>query len=78
MTPEKLRPAGYYEVPYTPGLRKHILRPIEFTLVVDDFGVKYVMKEHVNHLITALKRDFTIAEDWIGGLHCGITLKCDY
>ena len=50
---EKLRPAGYYEVPHTPGLWKHISRPIEFTLVVDDFGVKYVGREHANHLIKA-------------------------
>ena len=47
-------------------------------MVVDDFGVKYVGKEHVNHLITALKKDFTIAEDWTGGLYCGITLKWDF
>ena len=63
---------------HTPWLWKHISRPIEFTLVVDDFGVKYVGKEHVNHFITALKGDFTIAEDWTGGLYCGITLKWDY
>ena len=75
---EKLRPAGYYEVSHTPGLWKHISRPIEFTLVVDDFGVKYVGKEHVNHLITASKKDFKIGEDWTRGLYCGITLKWDY
>ena len=75
---EKLAPAGYYEVPHTPGLWKHISRPIEFTLVVDDFGVKYVGIEHVNHLIAALKKYFTIAEDWTGSLYCGITLKWDY
>ena len=75
---EKLRPAGYYEVPHTPGLWKHISRPIEFTLVVDNFGVKYVGKEHTNHLIKALKNGFTIAEDWKGELYYGITLKWDY
>ena len=37
-------PAGYYEVANTPGLWKHVTRPIAFTLVVDDFGVKYVEK----------------------------------
>lgn len=29
----------YYEVQHTPGLWKHMKRPIQFTLVVDDFGV---------------------------------------
>ena len=43
-----LAPHGYYEVTHTPGLWKHKTRPIQFTLVVDDFGVKYVGKEHVH------------------------------
>ena len=34
-----LAPAGYYEVPHTPGLFTHVTRPIQFTLVVDGFGV---------------------------------------
>ena len=37
---KRLEPAGYYEVAHTPGLWKHVSRPIQFTLVVDDFGVK--------------------------------------
>jgi hypothetical protein len=45
---------------------------------VDDFGVKYVGKHHADHLLAALKRDYTISEDWTGGLYCGITLKWDY
>ena len=75
---KKLAPAGYYEVPHTPGLWKHISRPVSFTLVVDDFGVKYVGEENIQHLIRSLKKDFTISEDWSGALYCGITLKWDY
>ncbi|KAL7474998.1 hypothetical protein ACHAW6_000931 [Cyclotella cf. meneghiniana] len=41
---------GYYEVAHTPGLWKHISCPISFTLVVDDFGIKYVSKEHADHI----------------------------
>ena len=41
---ERLAPAGYYEVRHTPGLWKHISRPVAFSLV-DDFGVKYVGKK---------------------------------
>ena len=36
---KRLANQGYYELPHTPGLWKHISRPIAFTLVVDDFGV---------------------------------------
>ena len=34
--------AGYYKISHTPGLWRHITRPIQFTFLVDDFGVKYV------------------------------------
>ena len=37
---QRLRPHGYYEVPHTPGLWKHVTKPTQFTLTVDDFGVK--------------------------------------
>ena len=37
---ETLAPNGYIEVPHTPGLWSHITRPIYFSLVVDNFGVK--------------------------------------
>jgi hypothetical protein len=47
-------------------------------LVVEDFGIKYVGKEHVDHLVTALKQHYTIAEDWDGKLYCGITLNWNY
>ena len=47
---KKLAPAGYYEVPHTPGLWKHISRPVSFILV-DNFRVKYVGEENIQHLI---------------------------
>ena len=39
----KLAEDGYYEAE-TPGLWKHVWRPIQFVLVVDDFFVEYVDK----------------------------------
>jgi hypothetical protein len=36
----------YHQTKSTPGLWRHVTRPIQFTLVVDDFGVQYVEKEH--------------------------------
>jgi hypothetical protein len=50
----------------TPGYWKHEWRPISFALVVDDFGVKYIRKEHVHHLIKTLKSDYEIEVEWEG------------
>ena len=32
-----------------------MLRPISFTLIVDDFGIGFVRREHADHLMSALK-----------------------
>ena len=58
---KNLAPEGYYEVPHTPGLWKHVSRPITFSLVVDDFGIKYEGKEHIDHLITALRKHYDLS-----------------
>ncbi len=75
---QRLRPHGYYEVAHTPGLWKHIDKPVQFTLTVDDFGVKYVGRDNAQHLIRALNLHYEVEEDWDGTLYCGITLKWDY
>jgi len=75
---ERLAKYGYFEMPHTPGLWKHVSRPISFTLVVDDFGIKYVGREHAEHLLRALNKDYTIEADWKGELYCGITLEWNY
>jgi len=41
---------GYFEQPHTPGLWKHVSRPIWFNLCVDDFGIKHIGREHLQHL----------------------------
>jgi hypothetical protein len=46
-----------------------------FTLVVDNFGVKYVNKDNVNHLIKCLKQKYKLTKDWGGNLYCGIKLN---
>jgi hypothetical protein len=50
----RLAPFGYYPARHTPGLWLHKTRPISFSLVVDDFAVKYVGKQHADHLRNAL------------------------
>jgi hypothetical protein len=75
---KQLAPHGYYECINTPGLWRHEWRPITFTLVVDDFGVKYLGKEHADHLVASLKMKYKLVEDWAGDLYCGIKLHWDY
>ena len=53
----RLAKKGYFRLPYTPGLWKHVLRPIVCIRVGDDFGVKYEGREHVEHVLTALKEN---------------------
>ena len=48
------------------------------SLVVDDFGVKYVSKNDVDHLIDSIKLTYTLTKDWTGNLYCRITLEWDY
>ncbi len=69
---QKLAPFGYHESENTPGLWYHKSHPITLTLVVNNFGVKYVCKEDVQHLITSIKMDYTITKDWTGNIYCGI------
>ena len=51
---EHLVKEGYLQSKACPGLWKHVWRPITFSLIVDDFGVKYIGKEHADHLIQIL------------------------
>jgi hypothetical protein len=69
---------GYHQTKFTPGLWRHVTRPIQFTLVVDNFGVQYVGAEHAHHFIAALETDYTVSKYWTGSLYCGITLNWDY
>ena len=41
---EHLAPYGYMPVQFTPGIRRHNTRRTTFTLAVDDFGIKYLVK----------------------------------
>ena len=70
---------SYSPVPHTPGLWCHAWRPITFCLVVDDFGIKYIGKEHADHLIQCLRNHYQELEiDWAGKCFCGINLNWDY
>jgi hypothetical protein len=63
---------------HTYGLCTHDTRPISFSLVVDDFGVKYFGREHAEHLMACIRKNYNISSDWNGGAYCGLTLDWEY
>jgi hypothetical protein len=46
--------------------------------VVDNFGVKYIDQDNINHLIASIKKTYTLTEDWTGNLFCRICLDWDH
>ena len=75
---KRLEKEGYRELPHTPGLFLHETGQVWFTIVVDDFGIKYVGEENAKHLLGVLKEFYEMEEDWTGRLYCGITLDWHY
>ena len=57
---------------------KHGWRPISCSQVVDDFGVKYIDKQHAKHTIAILEEDYSISHYWEGKRYLGLTLDWDY
>jgi len=73
-----LAPHGFTPAPTTPGLWLDNQSDLAFTLVVDDFGVKYTSRDDAERLSTVLKRQYEIKEDWTGDRYCGLQLDWDY
>ena len=53
-------------------------RPVTFTLVVDDFGIKFKGDEHSTHLKKTLEQWYGVTVDWTGSKYVGISLRWDY
>jgi hypothetical protein len=51
---------GYRPTQHTHGLWTQDTCQISFSLVVDDFGVKYVGREHAENLVTCIKKKYNI------------------
>jgi hypothetical protein len=76
---ERLARHWYFEQPHTLALWKHVSWPVWFNLCVDNFGIKYIGKEILQHLYNALRKEtYKIVEDLEGNLYCGIALKRNY
>ena len=75
---QRLATCGYIGCMHTPGLWQNIFRPVQFTLVVDNFGVNFVGVDQLWHPVESLKKFYEIVLDPTGSKYCGITLEWDY
>jgi hypothetical protein len=61
-----------------PQVWHHKWHPIQFSLIVDDFGAEYVGIEHFNHLRDVLKKFHGVQFNMAGNKFVGIDIKWDY
>ena len=57
---------GYKPCRFTHELYKHKTKTITFSLVVDNFGVRYINKQDTDHPIMTLQKKYTIKINWKG------------
>ena len=57
---EWLEPYGCKKVKHTPRMCHNGTCPVQFTLVVDNVGVKYTGREHAEYLTQALKGHYDL------------------
>ena len=67
---------GYHQTD-TSCLFQHTSNGTVFSLVVDDFGVKYTNKKGVDHLIHTLEMLYSITVDWAGAKYLGFSIALD-
>lgn len=67
----------YLEAPNTPSYFRHRTNNVSFTLVVDDFGVKYYDRAGPQHLIIALQELYILSIDWTGAKYIGLSITHD-
>jgi hypothetical protein len=72
---KNLAPCGYYPSKRTQGLWHHKTRSIKFSLVTDNFGVKYKKKEDAQHLLDSIAAKYPVKADWTGTKYIGIDLN---
>ncbi len=75
---KKLKELGYTQSETTSGLWTHEWHPITFSLIVDDFEVKYIGEEHAKHLLQMVQKYYMCSFEKEGERYCGLTIKWDY
>jgi hypothetical protein len=73
-----LEAKGFYEAASTSGLWCHKWRPIQFCLIKDNFGIKYVGLEHFNYLLGILKKFHGIQYNMAGNKFAGMDIEWNY
>ncbi len=75
---KRLKEYGYTQSKTTPGLWTHEWRPITFSLIVDNFGEKFIGEEHAQHLLQMVQKHYTCLFKKEGERYCGLTIMWDY
>ena len=71
---EVLAPAGYIQDAVVPCIFRHRTNGIVFTLVVDDFGIKYDKGTYPTHLLDTLRTKYQIKVDETGSKYLGMNI----
>ena len=75
---EHLANNGYTQLPNTPCLFRHHTDDIEFSLITDDFGVRYGTKAAADKLLEVMSRKYKMTHDWSGSKYAGFDILIDY
>ena len=75
LLPKRIVKQGFIQTQNTPGLLKYPSKPIKFTLIVDDVGVKYDENQDAQDLIKVLREHYkAVSLDWTVKLLCDIKI----
>ncbi len=74
---DRLTKHGYMQSKIIPGFWKQATKPICFTLVVNNFAVKYTREQDAEHLISALKKEYDITINQTTIKYIRLTIKWD-
>ena len=69
-----LRKHDYSVCRNTPCLFKHASNGIVFTLVVDDFAIKYSSKTSIEHLFASIRKEYRLEVDLSGSKYIGMSI----
>ena len=75
---KRLAANGYIKAPLIEGFFKHRTSDISFTLVVDNFLIKYHKPEDLQHLQSTIQQHYKFKMDLQANQYVGINLKWDY
>jgi len=69
-----LKPAGFFPLPSSPCLFSNKEKTVVFSLVVDDFFIKYRTRAAADPLLKALEARYTITKDETASKYLGLTI----